>query len=160
MSDGYRYVLSGVAAVGAGAAGGVFFAFSDFVMRALRRLPDRGGLAAMQAINRAAPSPLFMTMLFGTAIVCVVLGVSALPRADEPVARHQILGSSLYLETVAVTVAYHVPRNDALDRLDPGSGDAGATWRSYAAAWTIWNHVLTVTSLAAAVTFVLALRSG
>ena len=55
------------AAVGAGTAGGVFFAFSTFVMRALDRLPPAHSLAAMQAINKDAPNPLFMAALFGTA---------------------------------------------------------------------------------------------
>jgi uncharacterized membrane protein len=160
VADGYRPVLTAVAAVGAGVAGGVFFAFSDFVMRALRRLPDQNGLAAMQAINRAAPSPLFMTVLFGTAILCVVLGSSAVPRREEPEAMHQIVGSALYLVTVAVTMAYHVPRNDALARVDPGSADAGEIWRSYAGPWQSWNHVRTVTSLGAAVTLVLALSKA
>ncbi len=53
--------LAAVAAVGAATIGGVFFAFSTFVMRALRDLEPRQGLTAMQAINRAAPNPLFMT---------------------------------------------------------------------------------------------------
>jgi uncharacterized membrane protein len=160
VGDGSRSVLTAVAAVGAGVAGGVFFAFSDFVMRALRHLPDRSGLAAMQAINRAAPSPPFMTVLFGTGIVCVVLASSALSRLDEPGAGEQVLGPSLYLVTIAVTLAYHVPRNDALARVDPGSGDAGPIWRSYAGGWTTWNHLRTLTSLAAAVTFVHALEAG
>ncbi len=159
MADGYRPVLTAVAAVGAGVAGGVFFAFSDFVMRALRRLPDQNGLAAMQAINRAAPSPAFMTVLFGTGVVCVAILVSAVPRLEEPVARQEIVGAALYLVSIALTIAYHVPRNEALAALDPVSGDPSGAWRSYAGGWTAWNHLRTVTSVAAAVTFVHALRA-
>ncbi len=158
--SGYHSVLTAVAAIGAATAGGVFFAFSDFVMRALRRLPDQSGLSAMQAINRAAPSPAFMTVLFGTGVVCIAIGASAVPRYDESLAREQILGATLYLVTIAVTAAYHVPRNEALANVDPGSGQANGAWRSYAGAWTAWNHVRTVTSLAAATTFVHALRTG
>src|SRR3712207_4219084 len=104
-----RQGLTVVAAIGSGVTGGVYFAFSDFVMRALRRLPERDGMAAMQHINRAAPSPLFMTALFGTAIVCAGLGAAAVTEHDEPGAAHQIAGSVLYLATVALTVGYHVP---------------------------------------------------
>jgi len=43
-----------VAALGAGLNGGVFFAFSTFVMPALSRLPASQGIAAMQSINVAA----------------------------------------------------------------------------------------------------------
>jgi uncharacterized membrane protein len=42
--------LTVAAAVGCGAVGGVFFAFSGFVMPALRRLPAAQGVAAMQSI--------------------------------------------------------------------------------------------------------------
>jgi uncharacterized membrane protein len=39
------------AALGAGLNGGVFFAFSGFVMPALQRLPAAQGIAAMQSIT-------------------------------------------------------------------------------------------------------------
>ena len=39
MIDGYPRILAIIAAVGAGVSGGVFFAFSVFVMKALGRLP-------------------------------------------------------------------------------------------------------------------------
>ena len=49
------------------------------------------GPGGLQEINRGAPNPLFMLALFGTALVCLVLGVSAVRRLGDPVA----LGSSL-----------------------------------------------------------------
>ena len=87
--------LTLVSALGAGLVAGVFFAFSTFVMKGLDRTPAPGGLTAMQAINRAAPTPLFMLALFGTALTCTVLGVSAFFRLDEPVARYQLAGCAL-----------------------------------------------------------------
>jgi hypothetical protein len=41
-------------ALGCGLLAGVFFAFSAFVMPALRRLPASQGIAAMQSINKLA----------------------------------------------------------------------------------------------------------
>jgi uncharacterized membrane protein len=158
MIDGYPRLFTIVAAVGAGLAAGVFFAFSTFVMTALGRLSDREGMSAMQAINKAAPSPSFMTALFGTAVVCVVLGISALTRLDEPSGRYQLIGSAAYLTGIVVTIAYHVPHNDALARVDPASIGAPHAWRGYLTQWTAWNHVRTLTCLAAAVLFSLALR--
>ena len=58
-------VLAIVNAVGAAVAAGALFAFSAFVMDGLRRVPDSVGLEAMQGINLAAPSPIFMLVLFG-----------------------------------------------------------------------------------------------
>jgi len=47
-------------------------------MRALARLAPAQGIAAMQSINVAAVTPLFMTALFGTAAACVFLAVWSL----------------------------------------------------------------------------------
>ena len=150
--------LTLVSALGTGLVAGVFFAFSTFVMKGLDRTPAPGGLTAMQAINRAAPTPLFMLALFGTALTCTVLGVSAFFRLDEPVARYQLAGCALYLVAIVLTAAYHVPRNDALDAVNPQSVGAAATWTHYVTNWTAWNHVRTVTSLAGAVVLTLATR--
>jgi uncharacterized membrane protein len=152
--------LTLIAAIGAGLAGGVFFAFSTFVMSGLGRASDRAGLEAMQGINKAAPTPVFMTLLFGTAVVCVLLGISAVRRLDEPVARWQLAGCALYLLMIVVTAAYHVPHNDALALVDPDSAGAPATWRHYLSAWTAWNHVRTLACAGSAVALTVAARIG
>ncbi len=158
MIEGLPRTLTITAAVATGLVGGVFFAFSTFVMPALRRLPAPRGIEAMQAVNRAAPaSPLFMVALLGTALVCLAVAVPALADPGGAGAIHRAVGSALYLATVVVTAGYHVPRNDALGRLDPAASGAAAAWSDYLAGWTTGNHLRTVTSLAASVAFVLAL---
>jgi uncharacterized membrane protein len=159
MIDDYSRALTLAAAVGAGVAGGVFFAFSTFVMRALGDLPPADGIAAMQSINRQAPTPWFMTLLFGTAALCAALIVSAVLRWGEASAPYQLAGALTYLAAIVLTIAYHVPRNDALADIDPNSDSAAAAWSRYLADWVPWNHVRTVTSVGAAVLFVLALRA-
>ena len=59
MIDSYSRVLTIVTALGAGLNAGVFFAFSSFVMTALRRLPATQSISAMNAINKAAPTAWF-----------------------------------------------------------------------------------------------------
>ena len=145
-------------AVGAGAAGGVFFAFSSFVMRALGKLPSNDGLRAMQAINVAAPAPAFMALLFGTALGAVVVGTSALTRRGEVAATYELAGSALYLASILVTVAYHVPRNDALAEVEPGSSRSADAWADYLTGWTRWNHGRTGLALAAAGALTVAVR--
>jgi uncharacterized membrane protein len=149
-----------IAAVGAGLAGGVFFAFSTFVMRALGRLPDSEGLSAMQAINKAAPTPVFMAALFGTAAVCVAIGVWAVTRLSQPRAVWLLVGCALYLVAIILTAAYHVPRNDALALVNPTSAGASTKWRAYLSGWTAWNHLRTVSCLSSAAVFTLALPVG
>jgi uncharacterized membrane protein len=160
MIAGYSRTLTVVAAVGAGVSGGVFFAFSTFVMKALGRLPDAEGISAMKAINRAAPNPLFMLALFGTGAIGITLSVVALRHLDEPWAIYLLIGGAMYLASVVLTMAYHVPHNDALALIDPKAPNSADTWAQYHSPWTAWNHVRTVTALAGATSFILALRAG
>ena len=51
--------------VGAGLVGGVFFAFSAFVMKALAELPAAQGIQAMQRINVVVLNPLFLGVFVG-----------------------------------------------------------------------------------------------
>src|ERR1700674_554363 len=87
LLGGYVRPATLAAAAGAGVVGGVLFAFSTFVMPALRSLPDEQGMAAMQAINKFAPAPVFMSALFGTGLLSCGLGIAALAPLDEPAAR-------------------------------------------------------------------------
>ena len=152
-------VIIVITAVACGLMGGVFFAFSTFVMKALRALPPAQGMEAMQAINITAVEPPLMLGLFGTALGSVVVGVNALTDLNDPAAWWGLSGAGLYLLGVlVVTAVYHVPRNNALAVVDPSAPDAADHWARYAAGWTAWNHVRTVTPLVAAVAFTIAAR--
>lgn len=138
-------------AIACAAMGGVFFAFSSFVMRALERLPPAQGMAAMQSINVVAVTPVFMTALFGTAAACLAVAAAAVTewRADTSV--YLLAGSLSYLiGTIAVTIVFNVPLNNALATANPASGDGVPLWTKYARTWTLWNHVRTVSGLVAA----------
>lgn len=159
--DGFVFALTLAAALGCGVMGGALFAFSAFVMKALHRLPAVQGIAAMQSINVVAVTPAFMTALFGTALACIALIVVGLSMLDESFAPWLIGGGVAYLVgTVALTITYHVPRNDALAGLRPGSPEAASHWDRYYAEWTRWNHVRSATALAAAAALTVALQAG
>lgn len=153
-----------LSALGAGLIGGVFFAFSTFVMRALGRLPVPQGVAAMQAINLTVINPLFLGTFLGTAVLGVILAGVSLPRwRSEPAATVCVLvGSFVYLVgVVLVTMRCSVPRNDALAAVvDPHGAEGARLWDRYLREWTAWNHVRTVSGLLAAAAFTLAFRFG
>ena len=159
--NGLLFALTPLAALGCGLIGGVFFAFSSFVMPALGRLPGAEGMAAMRSINVAAVTPAFMTALFGTAAACLGLGVWACLAWDGRIGPFLLSGAVLYLGgTIVVTVACNVPLNDALANVDPRAPEAANLWQRYLSNWTAWNHVRTAAALAAAGAFILALRAG
>ncbi len=157
MIDGYPEFLAIVGALGAGLNAGGFYAFSTFVMQALGRLPSKGAVEAMQAINIEAPRPGFMVAFMGTAVVSAILAISAFGRLDGSQGVYQLVGSGSYLAGVVITGAFHVPRNNALAELDPGSDAAAKAWSVYLPTWTRGNHVRTFTSLAASLTLILSL---
>ena len=161
MSGGIAFALTLIAALGSGLIGGVFFGFSGFVMRALARLRPAQGITAMQSINVVAVTPPLMIALFGTALACVALVVSSLPKWREPVAMLRLAGGGLYLVgAVLVTIVRNVPMNDALAAVDPDSADGATQWARYVPRWTAWNSVRTVAALAAAAALTIALMAG
>ena len=134
--------LTILGAVGCAAMGGVFFAFSAFVMPALKRLPPSEGLSAMQSINVTAVRPALMTGLFGTAAVCVVLIVRGAMAWGDRRAVLLVVGGAVYLVgVIGLTIAYHVPLNDSLAKLDPQAAASADEWTRYLREWTAANHV-------------------
>jgi uncharacterized membrane protein len=160
MIDGYPRTLTIITAVGAGISGGVYFAFSTFVMKALGRLPATQGISAMQALNKTAPAPLFMLALFGTGVVGIVVSVAALGHLDQGWAVWVLIGTALYLISIIVTLVYHIPHNNALDLVDPTGSGATHAWANFLSPWTAWNHLRTVTALAGSTAFIIALGTA
>jgi uncharacterized membrane protein len=158
MTSKLLFVLTLLSALGCGLIGGVFFAFSTFVMRALAALPPAQGIAAMKSVNIAVLNPMFLSVFLGTAVSCVLLAVSSLLTWQKPGAALLLAGSALYLlGAFVVTMVCNVPRNDALATLDPASAESARFWAEYVAGWTLWNHVRTIAAIAAATLLVIAL---
>jgi uncharacterized membrane protein len=158
MSPFAIHVVTFLAAIGSGVVAGVFFAFSTFVMPALAGLPAEQGIAAMQAINVAAPNRWFMGVMFGTAAADLLLAIAPLPGWGGPGKWLRAAGGSLYLVgTVMVTAVFNVPRNDALAAVSAEAAGAARLWSRYLVEWNAWNHVRTVTGIAAAALLVASL---
>ncbi len=144
MSTGME-VLTIVALIGAGLNAGVFFSFSTFTMRGLKRLAPAAGASAMQEINREAPKPPLMLLMFGTAVLSIALMVNAAQSLDETVSVYHLVAGGLFVVGVVfMTGLYHVPRNNRLDRLDPASSQGTRYWEIYLHQWVRMNHVRTI----------------
>jgi uncharacterized membrane protein len=135
--------------VGAAAIGGVFFAFSVFVLRALADLPPASGIVAMQRINVVVLNRVFLGTFMGTAVLALVLAVVAIATWSLPRSALLLAAAALYfLGSFMVTVRFNVPRNNHLARLSVASPEAASYWPVYVREWGMWNHVRTVASLA------------
>jgi len=155
-------IVTLVAAIGCGLAAGVFFAFSTFVMDGLARANPAEGVAAMQWINRRAPTPAFLLAWLGTALVCVVVAVwtAVGGSGGERRTALAVAAALLYVAgTVVLTFARNIPLNDRLETLDPTAEATARYWRVYVRDWTRYNHVRTATGIAAAALLTVALAA-
>jgi uncharacterized membrane protein len=148
-------VLNAVTIVGSGLLGGVFFAFSAFVMSGLRRLPDPAGAAAMRSLNVTAQRPPLMIALFGVSVLCVVVIVRAVAGWSRPGAGWLLAGAVLtVVGAVVVTAVVNVPLNN---RLNAGT----VAWPEFLAGWMPANHARTLLCLAGSAALLAgAIRQG
>jgi uncharacterized membrane protein len=151
------FALKLISILGCTLIAGVFFAFSNFVMNALSRIQPATGIIAMQSINITVINPLFMTTFLGTGVACIFLVISSLLKWHQISSTYSILGSVFYLVgTIGVTIAFNVPLNDALAKVDPNSIEGMKLWATYITDWTFWNHVRALAAVAAAIAISLA----
>jgi uncharacterized membrane protein len=151
------FTLSLVTLLGTAIIGGVFFAFSNFVMPALEKRPVAEGMAAMQSINITVLNPLFLVTFMGTAPLSLLLAY--LSWTADIHGKSWIIASGITynLGTFLVTIAGNVPLNERLAKTDPSDGGAEQLWRHYLVKWTSLNTIRTIASLAATLMLAIAI---
>jgi uncharacterized membrane protein len=151
--------VAGIAALlGSALVGGIFFAFSSFVMKSLARVPPAEGIAAMQSINVVVINSSFLGAFIGTAVLSLVLGSLALTGWSHPSANLFLGGAIFYIVgTFLVTMLGNVPLNDNLAAISATNAGAAELWEHYLNRWTMWNHVRTASAMLAALLFTLGL---
>jgi uncharacterized membrane protein len=154
--DTLLWTLVCAGALGSAIVGGMFYAFSSFVMKALARIPPEQGVAAMNAINIVVINSSFMIVFAGTALVSVALVLLSYPLWPQASGQLIVLAALLYgIGTFGLTMRLHQPMNLRLAALAPYQ--ARAYWPGYVQTWTRWNHVRTAAPLAASALLVAAL---
>lgn len=126
--------------------GGVFLAFSDFIMRSLSLTGGVGGVEAMQVINREVFRWVFMALFLGMAAVSLVISGYAAISLSGPAGTMILLSGLVYLVgCFGVTVVFNVPMNEALAGMDLAADATQTYWTgTYLPRWTFWNTVRTV----------------
>lgn len=162
MIDVGTTALLWFSAVGCSLMAGLYFAFSTFVMRALERLGPASGIAAMNSINETIVRSSFMPLFWGTTLASAALAVLAILEWKDAASKATFAGGVIYVVGMFVcTIAFNVPLNDALTRVEPSSTSSSPIWPRYLQEWTRWNHVRTIACTISCVLFVYALiRSG
>ncbi len=147
--------------LGSALVGGIFFAFSSFIMKALAGVPSAEGIGAMQSINVVVINPSFLGAFFGTAVLSLVAGGLALASWGSPSASYFLGGALFYLVgIILVTMFGNGPLNNQLaaaSATDPGTREV---WEQYLDRWVTWNHVRTAAAMVAALLYTLGLMQN
>ena len=139
--------------------GGVFLAFSDFVMRSLALTSGAAGVQAMQSINREVFRWIFMVLFLGLAPVSLVIaGYGGWVLSGQPGTLMLIAGLTDFVGCFGVTVFFNVPMNEALASMDAQSDATHTYWtETYLPRWTFWNSVRTAACAVSAALLLFAL---
>ncbi len=126
--------------------GGVFLAFSDFIMRSLALTGGHGGVEAMQVINREVFRWVFMALFLGMAAVSLAIACYGAFVLSGPAGTLIMLAGVVYLiGCFGVTVFFNVPMNEALAGMEMSRETTRDYWfQTYVPRWTFWNSVRTI----------------
>lgn len=133
--------------------GGVFFAFSTFVVPGARRLPAVEAVHAFQAFNRAVPRSLYVWVFLLSGLGGAATAIAALIAGGSG---WLIAGGATAFVALVVSMAVNIPLNNTLDAVK--DADAAAGWSAFVGTWAIANHLRTLLCFAAVA--LLALAAG
>jgi uncharacterized membrane protein len=140
------------ATITTGLVAGVFGLYSHSIMPGLGKTDDRTFVGAFQSIDRAIINPWFMLTFIGALLFTALAGLLHLGQGARPVLPWILAALVLYLVAVIITMAIHLPLNDAVKAAgvpDQISDLAEVRRRFDEARWARWNLVRAVTSVLA-----------
>jgi uncharacterized membrane protein len=137
--------------------GGIFWAFSDFIMKALVRAEPAAGIEAMQQINKTVIGTQFVIGILLIPVLSIGLAVYAWGSLTGLPLFALLLAAVVFVPSVfLMTLAGNVPMNNRLAALDPTSEEGAAYWEVYGRRWTRLNHIRTFGSVATAGIYLVA----
>ncbi len=142
-------IALGVAGISTGLMAGIYFAFSMFVIAALKAQPSHIGVASMNSINRVILKSAFMPLFFGSSGLALLLMLCI----DSPWTTGA--GAIYLIGMLTCTLVFNVPLNNRLR--DVTTDNEAQVWQHYLSHWTRWNHIRTLSSLIACLLYLLAL---
>ena len=123
--------------------GGVFFAFSTFVVPAARRVPAVEAVHVFQAFNRVIPRSLYLPVFLLSGLGGLATAIAGAVTGEWWYAA----GGAVAFLALLVSIAINIPRNNTLDAA--GDADAEAAWQRFIGGWAVGNHVRTLLCLVA-----------
>jgi len=153
------FLLIQIAILAFAFVGGVFLAFSDFIMRSLARTGGEGGIEAMQFINREVFRWVFMALFLGLVPVSMIIVGYTVTNSNGMAGIVMALAGLIYLcGCFCVTLFFNVPMNEALAGMEVSDNVTKDYWTQiYVPRWTFWNTVRTLACAVSAALLLLGL---
>ncbi|WP_100640660.1 DUF1772 domain-containing protein [Alteromonas facilis] len=136
-------------AIASALMGGIYFAFSGFIMKSLSTMSTESAVDCMNSINREIVNSFFLPLFFLSTMVCATLVFVSEDVSVKAGALTYIVGMFV------CTVVKNVPLNNRLEATT--DRDREDTWAYYLSSWTRWNHVRTVSCIVASLVLFYAL---
>ena len=157
MLQDWPIYLSLFLALWSAVIGGVFSAFSEFIMAALMRTTPEGGIEAMQQINHTVIKTQFVVGILAIAGISIAFAIYGNFAFSGGARRALILAPIVYIPSVfLMTIFGNVPMNNKLESLAHTSSEAKTYWPIYGRVWTRLNHVRTLGGVATSVVYLVA----
>lgn len=136
--------------------GGVFSAFSEFVMPALLGAAPASGIEAMQQINQKVIKTQFVLGILSIGPLSLLLAIYSIMHFEGYIQFMLILAPIVYVSTVfLVTMLGNVPMNNKLKVFDHQSFEAKIYWKKYGRNWTRLNHIRSMGSIITSILYLL-----
>lgn len=154
MTINWLLIGFSVAVIGCAMSAGLFYTFSDFVMRSMNLAKTAASVQVMQNINREIMRSGSIYLLWGTVVLSSALGVlAAFTTAASAAIPMAVGGLLIFVGVLYVTFRSSVPMNICLGKLSYAEPPAANYWPEYVLRWNRWNWVRAWTSAAASVSF-------
>ena len=134
-------LLDEIAVISFGFLGGVYFAFSFFVMQSLNKIDHKEAINAMSSINLVILKSPFMILFFFSSFIALVLFLESL-FVYEILSFRGFASLVFLIGMFLCTAVKNVPLNDKLASFNDSSSPE-IEWNYYYKNWVMWNHVRT-----------------
>lgn len=124
---------------------GIYFIFSNTVMRSLKSMDLESGARVMVGINKDILNPTFKLIFTLSALGALYLAVNGVAQSNW---LQMWAGAVFFLGTTLVTILFNIPLNENLRRSVEGENEIVRTWQHYLVVWTRWNHLRSFSAVA------------
>jgi len=158
MSQSWTILICSIAILSGGIVSGIFFAFSDFIMKSFASISETSAIDAMTEINRRVYRSIFIIGIWAVALLGALLIYAGMYHTEPAVSFWLIAGGSIYIiGVVAVSFLFNIPMNHKLQSLGSNNPNSSDYWKRYLTKWTRWNHVRSGSAVISTACYLVAL---